>query len=149
MVREVWRTIPGYEKYQASSGKWVSVHVHVAVCLAFKGPRPTPKHEVAHRDGNRTNNRPRNLRWATHTENGADTRRHGRTRPGSKNPSAKLTEEQVLEIRRLRNEGWTLVALGTKFGVHFTTIHLISTGEKWGWLKAPKPKTVVRGQHAE
>lgn len=47
--------------------------VHRLVCEAFHGPKPTPKHEVAHWDGDKTNNTAPNLRWATHKENCQDT----------------------------------------------------------------------------
>jgi hypothetical protein len=38
------------------------------VCEAFWGPKPSPKHEVAHADGNSTNDFYKNLRWATKKE---------------------------------------------------------------------------------
>jgi len=51
--------------------------VHVLVCHAFHGPKPTPKHCAAHYDGNPQNNIYCNLRWATQKENMADAIRHG------------------------------------------------------------------------
>lgn len=45
------------------------VSVHILVCSAFHGPKPTPKHEVNHLDGNKINNHPSNLAWATKSEN--------------------------------------------------------------------------------
>src|SRR3982751_5117101 len=48
------------------------VRVHRMVAEAFHGPAPTPKHEVAHWDGDPANNRAANLRWATSKENKAD-----------------------------------------------------------------------------
>ncbi|WP_208609489.1 HNH endonuclease signature motif containing protein [Streptomyces atriruber] len=50
---------------------------HFLVCVAFHGPRPTASHQVAHGDGDPTNNRPCNLRWATPAENSAGAVRHG------------------------------------------------------------------------
>src|SRR5260221_14355915 len=38
--------------------------VHILVCNAFHGPKPSPDHEVAHGDGDSMNNRSGNLRWA-------------------------------------------------------------------------------------
>jgi hypothetical protein len=46
--------------------------VHRLVAMAFHGPPPTGRSEVAHIDGNPTNNRPANLRWVTPAENAAD-----------------------------------------------------------------------------
>lgn len=47
--------------------------IHTLVCLAFHGPKPTPKHQVAHKDCNKMNNGYLNLRWATPKENIADS----------------------------------------------------------------------------
>ena len=42
---------------------------HHIVCTAFHGPCPSPRHEVGHRDDDRANNTPSNLRWVTRKEN--------------------------------------------------------------------------------
>jgi hypothetical protein len=46
-----------------------SVRVHRIVATAFHGVPPTKEHVVDHRDTNRQNNRPENLRWLTKFEN--------------------------------------------------------------------------------
>lgn len=51
--------------------------VHVWVCEAFHGLRPTPDLQVRHLNGNKLDNRPENLQWGTSGENAADTRCHG------------------------------------------------------------------------
>jgi len=61
--------------------------IHSIVCKAFHGPRPTPSHDAAHWDGDKTNNRANNLRWATKAENQADRIRHGTVLTGDKHPS--------------------------------------------------------------
>lgn len=55
-----------------ADGRRSDTAVHTLVCDAFHGPRPSARHEVAHRDGSRTNNLPGNIRWATHKENHED-----------------------------------------------------------------------------
>ena len=57
-------------------GVQVSKSVHVAVATAFLGPRPEGMH-VAHNDGDPSNPRLDNLRFATPSENEADKRIHG------------------------------------------------------------------------
>ncbi|WP_081278950.1 NUMOD4 motif-containing HNH endonuclease [Mycolicibacterium fortuitum] len=53
------------------------VLIHVLVCTAFHGTRPTTAHEVRHLNGNNTDNRAENLRWGTKSENAFDTVKHG------------------------------------------------------------------------
>ena len=45
-----------------------SIQVHRIVATAFLGPEPSKTHEVDHKDTNRRNNRPENLRWVTRLE---------------------------------------------------------------------------------
>ncbi|MEQ9062788.1 MAG: HNH endonuclease signature motif containing protein [Vicingaceae bacterium] len=46
-----------------------SVRVHRIVATAFHGPQPLDKPIVDHKDTNKQNNRPENLRWVTRLEN--------------------------------------------------------------------------------
>jgi len=50
---------------------------------------------------------------------------------GSEHPNAKLTEIEVREIRRKREEGRTLTSLGDEYGVSFSLIHLIVKRRYW------------------
>lgn len=79
----------------------VSNYVHRLVAIAFIGPPPSPKHQVAHWDGNASNNTVGNLRWATSKENSQDSIRLGRNRRprGVAAARARLTMEQVTLIR--------------------------------------------------
>lgn len=56
---------------------------HTLVCEAFNGPRPNDKLHCAHRDGDKSNNTPSNLRWASAGENAADGLRLGEYKLGS------------------------------------------------------------------
>lgn len=56
--------------------------VHRLVCEAFHGAAPSATHQVAHGDGDRTNNHSDNLRWATPSGNNFDKRDHGTMRVG-------------------------------------------------------------------
>lgn len=58
-------------------GRGKRVAVHRMVALAFLGQPPSPLHQVAHGDGDPSNNHAANLRWATAKENQADRVRHG------------------------------------------------------------------------
>jgi hypothetical protein len=80
-------------------GKARKIGVHELVLFAFVGPRPTPKHQGAHWDGNPGHNHLSNLRWATPSENNEDKRRHGRLKTGVDVYNCRLTQAQVDEIR--------------------------------------------------
>jgi hypothetical protein len=106
--------------------------VHKLVCLAFHGPRPSSDHVVAHWDGDGWNNRADNLRWATYAENEADKRRHGTDAGGERNPSVKLTAEQVAEIRSSTDRARGYCGrLAEQYGVSRTQISAILTGRAW------------------
>lgn len=49
------------------------IGVHVLVCTAAHGPKPTPAHEVRHLNGDPGDNRAENLAWGTKSENAFDT----------------------------------------------------------------------------
>ena len=51
--------------------------IHILVATAFLGPRPTPRHQVNHKNGIRIDNRVENLEWVTAREN-----KQGRAREG-------------------------------------------------------------------
>lgn len=60
--------------------------------------------ECRHLDGDGANNNLSNLQWGTHAENIKDSQRQGRfagINRGIKNGQAKLTEQDVLGIRKL------------------------------------------------
>jgi hypothetical protein len=99
------------------------------VCEQSNGPPPTPKHQAAHSNlcvSRRCINK-HHLRWATQSENFADDRR------GDDNPLAKLTEEQVLEVRRMAGTT-TQSKIAGKFGVSVRQIRHIISGARWQWL---------------
>lgn len=98
-------------------GKGFSRLVHVLVALAFIGPKPTPRHEVAHWNNRPADNRSKNLRWATSKQNCADKERHGTQPRGMDYSNAKLTDSQVRKIRALFAKGRTQAELARKFNV--------------------------------
>lgn len=87
------------------NGAWSTKCVHMLVALTFIGPMPEGL-EVCHKDGNPLNCHATNLYWGTRTENVQDMLRHStwaKTHPnsqGSLHHMAKLTEEDIKDIRR-------------------------------------------------
>lgn len=68
------------------NGSMISRAVHRLVGTAFNGLCPPDKAHCAHRNGDRTDNRPENLYWATAKENCEDRDRHGTTYRGGHSP---------------------------------------------------------------
>lgn len=125
----------GYLSIHVTGGK--NALVHQLVCIAFHGPRPTPTHQAAHNNGNPLDNRAVNLRWATRSENTKDALRHGAlpplpARPGELNPRARLTWDEVAEIRSEYAAGRASTrALARRFGVSHGHIQRIVVGSRW------------------
>lgn len=110
-------------------GRTVKAHVAHLVAAAFHGQRP-PGHDVCHNDGNRQNNEPTNLRYATRAQNLADRDRHGTAQIGDRNPAAKLSNAQANDIRRRRASGELLRVLAAEFGVRESAISRIANGHR-------------------
>jgi hypothetical protein len=68
------------------------------VLISFKGLGPIGT-ECRHINGDGFDNRITNLRWGTHAQNMQDMCRHGRNQAGVKNFKAKLTWEDVDDMR--------------------------------------------------
>lgn len=120
-----------YTGYAGFTLKGVQHAMHVFVCRSAHGPKPTPKHDAAHRCGNRICANKRHVRWATRQENIDDMLAHGTRKYGEDHQSAKLTLEQVREIRRLRAGGALLRELAAQFGMSRGGIYHITSGDRW------------------
>jgi hypothetical protein len=110
-------------------------YLHDLVCTIFHGPRPTPKHEVAHWDGDRTNCKANNLRWATRKENFSDMPRHGTRRFGEKHHGALLRDDLVIKIRAAAASGVTQQKLADAHGVSVGTIQSAISRKTWAHVR--------------
>lgn len=111
-------------------GGYVMRLVQRLVLQAFVGPCP-PGMEARHIDGNPANNCLDNLAWSTHADNEADKRRHGTLARGSRVGSAKLTESDIPQIRRMIAQGHKQTLIAKFFGVAPTSICGIHKGRAW------------------
>ena len=118
--------------YLSINKRYKHYFVHVLVAQHFIGPRPTPKHQVNHIDGDKSNNNVTNLEWVTPSENLKHAFRIGlMNQNGEKHPSVKLNNKNVLEIVR---SGTNYKVLAKKFGVSCGTIWAIRRGISWSHL---------------
>ena len=108
----------------------------VLVLETFVGPRPF-RYVSAHKDGNREDNALGNLKWATTAENNEDTARHGHRLFGESHPNTKLTDAEVLDIRRRIKEGCHRKHLAEEYGVCRNTIGNVGRGDTFSHLNLP------------
>lgn len=163
---EIWKEIPGTEYSVSNEGHvasrkkgWLVLrpsatnngYLHVDLCTrgtpqtrlihqlvaeAFIGLRPTPKHEVNHENGIKTDNRAENLEWCTSAENKRhkiDILHHG-CQKGAMNVCAKMIDVDVREIRRRCAAGELQRVVAADYGIHQAHVSAIIRGKRWGWL---------------
>ncbi len=110
--------------------------VHQLVAQVFIGEKP-PGYHVNHIDSHRANNRVDNLEYVTPLGNQrhswATTNRQPPHR-GEATNFAKLSESDVIQIRRMRAEGLTYKAIAQHFDTKPANVWHICVGRTWKHL---------------
>lgn len=138
------RTHKGYWRVALHDQRRVDAHIHLLVAEAFIGPRPLG-FECNHIDGNKANNVAANLEWVTPSDNARHAIKLGLTpkRPrGAASVRARLTSEQVLEIR-LNPHALTYRQLAARFGVDKSHIYRIRSRRAWNTDMEAEVKAVL------
>ncbi len=133
--RKVLKNLMGQRGYYSvtlsKNNTLIQYTIHRLVCAAFHGIPPSDKHEVAHYDGNKINNSPENLRWATRSENILDAIRHKTHPVGEKAQNSKLSNKQVIQIKELVKRGRiSRRKIAQKFGVSYCHLNAIARGSQ-------------------
>lgn len=136
----------GYLTYSLRSG---ATHkrfmAHRLVLEAFVGPCPAGM-QCGHLDGNSSNNRVDNLKWITALENQSHRKIHGTYFCGENAVLAKLTDKDVIEIRRdfVTRGLWkdNVTHLADKYGVHKDSIRNAIAGRTWKHLPGARPNEI-------
>ena len=118
----------GYGKFQAN-GKTTQRAHRVAYELAH-GPVPAGM-VIRHRCDQPLCVRSEHLVAGSQRDNIADAVRRGRKAIGERHPHAKLTAEDVREIRARRAAGASCAALSSAFGVNTASISAVATRRLW------------------
>jgi hypothetical protein len=114
-------------------GRRKPVTVHKLELCAFDR-WPEPGEECRHGNGDPTDNHwPENISWGTPDENQQDRIRHGTSGKGEQNAMAKLTIDQIREIRR-RGAVENQTALAREFGIRQSQVSRIVTRQRWGHI---------------
>ena len=133
MKQQLGKPYPYWRVCLSKNGQQFMKFVHVLVAEAFIGPRPSGcqvRHGPLRNPDGSVNNSLTNLSYGTPAQNQADTERDGTKVRGSQKPQAKLTEEQVAEIRRTY-AGQTWTSLAELYGVSDILIRGVVAGKIW------------------
>lgn len=128
----LWPT--GYLNVRAMiDGKRMTALSHRLVWFHVNGPISDGL-TINHKNGNKADNRIENLELATDSEqqlHAVHVLRKGRAadQNGTKNHAAKLTTEQIAEIRAARKAGARLLTIAAKYGVTFQHVSAIARGK--------------------
>lgn len=113
-------------------------YVHREVAKLFLGKRKKHQEFVCHKDGNKGNNKLKNLMWASREDWSALHRKLGTyaNREYSGTYNSKLTEGNVRAIKKSLKAGRkTKTSIAEKYDVSITQINRIASGENWGHVK--------------
>ncbi len=127
---------PGGYGQMGVSPNWKLQPSHRVSYELHCGPIPDGLH-VCHKCDVRACVNPAHLFLGTRRDNMQDMVAKGRANPfrGEQNKASRLTEADVLEIRRLRGEGLTFRALGRRFGIAHATAREACAGISWAHLQ--------------
>ena len=112
-------------------------YVHRLVAQTFI-PNPNGFKEVNHINCDKHDNSVGNLEWCDRKHNLEHSYEHGLKRRGESHGCHKLTEKEVISIRKEYVKGdreHSLHALGEKYGVNYCTIQAIVKGRLWSHLQ--------------
>lgn len=124
--------------------------VHRLVALAFLDPQPTPKHEINHINGIKTDNRPKNLEWVTRSQNikhAFDTGLHP-INEGINASNAKLTQEDLDRIIAMTEEGVKPKDIATQLGIKYGSITCFLYGRTHANAIRPCKAQALKGARA-
>ena len=129
----------GYRRVKVKENKVTTrAGAHRLVWHHFFGEIPDGL-TINHKNGVRDDNRPQNLELATHKQQSLHATHILKTMPlallkGEEVHSSKLTQTQVIEIRRLLEKGVMGKELAAKFGVSRSNISRIALRQTWAHI---------------
>ncbi len=120
-------SIKGYKRVNLRNKTYF---LHRLVAKYFV-PNPENKEQVNHIDGNKENNCADNLEWCTNQENRDHAVRNGLHVWGEDVGNAKLTRQQVNEIREQCRLGRSQRSVATEYGICQQSVSQIISKKRW------------------
>lgn len=111
-------------------GKTRIFRIHKLVAAEFIGPRPEGM-QVCHNNGDPGDNRASNLRYDTPKNNSWDKQAHGTQVRGETCGQSKVSEADVLAMRRRRRAGEKVASIAEDFPVTSGTVAKIVGYRQW------------------
>lgn len=128
------RTRKGYLRTCINiDGEQVYVMLHRVVCVAVHGMPSSSDQQVNHISGIKTDNAPANLEWSSQMANMAHAKGAQLLRPmkHGQHYNARLSAEQVADIRRRGDDGESTASLANAFRVSQSHVRRIVTKKRW------------------
>ena len=116
--------------YIRSKNKYLWRLIHHLILETFVGLRK-PNQQTRHLNGNPHDNRLKNLKWGTSKENIQDTFDHGNWLVGEKSSQAKLSEKEIIQMRKLRKKGLFYYKIAKKFNISRSQAFRIINNQSW------------------
>jgi hypothetical protein len=129
-----WRGSIAPNGYGSFHMEGKTIGAHRASHILHIGPLAPGEH-VLHSCDNRKCVNPAHLRAGSHRENVVDSIRKNRDAHADGSGTARLTSQQVVEMRKRRASGETITALATAYGVSISTTSRAINGVNWRRLK--------------
>jgi hypothetical protein len=136
-LKSKYNKVTGYNYiilYKNNKGYTFSIHRLVALNFLEKDNFNI----VNHKNGNKTDNRVENLEWCDTSHNHKHAfdiglrDRHKSSRLGSDNSNAKLTEDNVLKIVSLIEDGsFSIKEIASMFNIHWSIVYKIKAKKVW------------------
>lgn len=111
-------------------GAFKQPYVHQLVALVFHGACPAGL-VVNHKDGDRANNAAVNLEYVTPPQNVEHARLTGLCPRGMNNGGAKLSDDEVREIRQKHARGSGYGTIAKEYGLGKSTVYGIVKRKQW------------------
>lgn len=110
-------------------GKQSTRSIHRLVMESFHGKSEL---EVNHKNGDRLDNRLSNLEFVTKTDNENHARKIlGKNFRGERNGQSKLKKSEVLQIKKLAQDGVRYNDISAEFGISIAQISRIKNNKRW------------------